>query len=75
MAQSLAKFTVTKTTDENFLLHIEDDSGETLELEASYDQLELLVESIDEQLEADADDHDEIDDDDVDVDAEDKAEV
>ncbi len=67
MAQSLARFTVTKTADENFLLHIEDDSGETLELEASYDQLDLIVEAIDEQLEADAELHDEVDDD-VDVD-------
>lgn len=59
MAQSLARFAVTKTADESFLLHIEDDSGETLELEATYDQLDLIMEAIDEQLEADADVHDE----------------
>jgi len=65
MAQTLARFTVTKTADESFLLHVEDDTGETLEFEATYDQLDLIVEAIDEQLEADAEAHDEVDEDEI----------
>jgi len=65
MAQTLARFTITKAIDDSFMLHIEDDSGTTLELEATYDQLDLIVEAIDEQLSADVDDHDEVEDDDV----------
>jgi type I site-specific restriction-modification system R (restriction) subunit len=65
MAQTLARFTITKAIDDSFMLHIEDDSGTTLELEASYDQLDLIVEAIDEQLSADVDDHDEVEDDDI----------
>ncbi|MFM9977430.1 MAG: hypothetical protein ACKVOP_05205 [Sphingomonadaceae bacterium] len=64
MAQTLARFTITKAIDDSFMLHIEDDSGATLELEASYDQLDLIVEAIDEQLSGDLDDRDEIEDDD-----------
>jgi len=64
MAQTLARFTITKAIDDSFMLHIEDDTGTTLELEASYDQLDLIVEAIDEQLSADVDDHDEVEDDD-----------
>ena len=68
MAQSLARFTITQAIDETFMLHIEDDSGTTLELEATYDQLDLITEAIDEALNADVDAHDSVDDDDTDGD-------
>jgi hypothetical protein len=68
MAQSLARFTITQALDETFMLHIEDDSGTTLELEATYDQLDLITEAIDEALNADVDAHDSVDDDDEDAD-------
>ncbi len=64
MAASLSRFTITKALDESFLLSIEDDSGSTLELEASYEQLDLIVEAIEEELEAEVDDHDVVDSDD-----------
>jgi hypothetical protein len=64
MAQSLARFTITQAIDETFMLHIEDDSGTTLEFEATYDQLDLITEAIDEALNADVDAHDSVDGDD-----------
>lgn len=63
MALSLARFTIKRTLDDSFMLHIEDDSGTTLELEASYDQLDLITEAIEEALEIDADDQDSADED------------
>ena len=63
MAQTLSRFTITRAVDDNFMLHIEDDNGTTLELEASYDQLDVIVEAIEEALEAEVDEHDEVDDD------------
>lgn len=63
MALSLARFTIKRTLDDSFMLHIEDDSGTTLELEASYDQLDLITEAIEDALEIDADDQDSADDD------------
>jgi len=64
MALSLARFTVTKALDETFTLHIEDDGGTTLELEATYDQLDLITEAIDEALNEETDAHDVVDDED-----------
>lgn len=63
MALSLARFTITRTVDDSFILHIEDDAGTTLELEANYDQLDLITEAIDEALEMDADEAEAADDD------------
>jgi hypothetical protein len=36
-------------------LHIEDESGETLDLNATYEQLDIISEAIDEQLDVDED--------------------
>lgn len=36
-----------------YSLHIEDDAGETIEFEATAEQLDLIVESLDELLEDD----------------------
>ncbi len=63
MALSLARFTIKRTLDDSFMLHIEDDSGTTLELEATYDQLDLITEAIEEALEIEADDQEAADDD------------
>ena len=61
MAKSLAKFTIVPNGDE-YRLHIEDDGGETLELSATFDQLDLIAEAIDELLLEDADEVDEAED-------------
>lgn len=62
MAQLLAQFSITKSADESFMLHIEDEAGTTIELEATYDQLDLIAESIEEHLENDLEDPDLVDD-------------
>ena len=59
MACTLANFTITESGD-NYQLHIEDDAGETIELTATYDQLDLLVEAIDQHLDEDAKEMDEV---------------
>ena len=51
MAKKLARFTVTPN-DEGFRLHIEDDGGEVLELEATRDQIEVVADALDELLQA-----------------------
>ena len=71
MAATLARFSITKAIDETFLLHIEDDSGTTLELEATYDQLDLITEAIEEALDDEGDVHDSVDEDEADADDED----
>jgi predicted proteasome-type protease len=63
MALSLARFTITKALDETFLLNIEDDAGTTFELEATYEQLDLISEAIEEVIEMDADEQESIDED------------
>ncbi|MBY9063642.1 hypothetical protein K7957_11925 [Sphingomonas yunnanensis] len=55
----LAKFTIEPNGDE-YLLLIESDEGEALELVASLEQMDLLGEAVDELLvQEDADDEDE----------------
>ena len=61
MAKTLSKFTITEAGDD-YMLHIEDDAGETIEFTATYDQLDLLVEAIDQHLDDDAEEMDEIED-------------
>jgi len=55
MARSLSRFTITED-GEDYLLTIEDDGGETLELTATYDQLDVIAEALIEHLDADEDD-------------------
>ncbi len=59
MARTLAHLTITESGDD-YLLHIEDDAGETIEMTATYDQLDLLVEAIDAHLNEDAEEMDEV---------------
>lgn len=64
----LNSFTITKSPDDVYTLHVEDEDGQTLEFEATYEQLDLIQEALEEHLEEDVEDHELVDDDD-DVDA------
>lgn len=55
MAKALSRFTIERDGDE-YLLHIEDEDGDTVELTASFEQLDLLSESLEEHLAFDVDD-------------------
>jgi uncharacterized protein YegP (UPF0339 family) len=56
MARTLAQFTITPDSDGDYTLHLEDDEGETIEFTASYEQLDLVVEAIEEVLDDDEED-------------------
>lgn len=56
MARTLAQFTITPDSDGDYTLHLEDDDGETIEFTASYEQLNLVVEAIEEILDGDEED-------------------
>ncbi len=57
MPKTLARFTI-EPAAEGYSLHIEDEDGETLELSATAEQLDLIAEAIEEHLEEDVDDID-----------------
>ena len=65
MAKALAHFTITRT-GEDYLLSLEDEDGETTEFTADFDMLDLITESIDEQLDGDEDEALGVDDEDED---------
>ena len=52
MAKTLSEFTITNE-GENYLINLSTDDGETLAVEASYEQLDLMVEAIEETLDED----------------------
>jgi hypothetical protein len=52
MAKALVRFTIEPSSD-NYLLLIEDDDGETVELVATLEQLDLIGEAVDRLLEQD----------------------
>lgn len=52
MAKTLSRFTI-EPKGEDYLLLIEDEDGETMEISATLEQLDLLGEAIDELLEKD----------------------
>lgn len=56
--KTLSTFRVVKAGD-GYSLHIEDDAGETIEFEATADQLDVIVETLDEMLEEDDSEDDE----------------
>ncbi|WP_294333705.1 hypothetical protein [uncultured Sphingomonas sp.] len=64
MARILSQFTITPDSDGDYTLHLEDEDGETIEMTASYEQLDLIVESIEEVLDMDEEDALEVDEDD-----------
>jgi hypothetical protein len=63
---ALNSFSITKSPDDVYTITIEDDDGQTLEFEATYEQLDLIQEAVEEHLEEDVDDHELVDDDDAD---------
>jgi len=66
MAKTLAQFTITPDGEGDYTINLEDDDGETTEFTASYEQLDLIVEAIEEQLDTDEEDMLGVDDDDDD---------
>jgi uncharacterized protein YegP (UPF0339 family) len=64
MARILSQFTITPDSDGDYTLHLEDEDGETIEMTASYEQLDLIVEGIEEVLDMDEEDALEVDEDD-----------
>jgi hypothetical protein len=64
MARTLAQFSITPDSDGDYTLHLEDDDGETLEFTASFEQLDLITEAIEEVLDEDEEDALAADDDD-----------
>ena len=56
MARTLSSFSVTADGNGDYLLSIEDDDGETIELTATYEQLDLISEAIDDALDDDEED-------------------
>lgn len=63
MARTVSSFSVTADGKGDYLLNFEDEDGETLELTASYEQLDLISEAISEALDADEEDALGVDDD------------
>lgn len=55
---NLARFIIEPQDDEQFLLRIESDDGNTVELTATYEQLDLIAEAIEEHLDEDFEDAD-----------------
>jgi hypothetical protein len=56
MARTLAQFTITPDSAGDYTLHLEDEDGETVEFTAGFEQLDLIVEAIEEQLDNDEED-------------------
>lgn len=64
MARTLAQFTVTPDGNGDYVLSLEDDDGDTIDFTASFDQLDLIAEAINEAVDADEEDALGVDDDD-----------
>lgn len=60
MAKALSRFSIERDGDD-YLLNIEDEDGDTLSLTASFEQLDLISESLEEHLAFDADEPDLLD--------------
>jgi hypothetical protein len=55
MAKTLSQFTIS-SEGEGYVLHIETDDGDTLDVNATYEQLDLISEAIEERLDEDEED-------------------
>ena len=55
MAKTLSQFTISNE-GENYVLHVETDDGQTLDVAATYEQLDLISEAIEERLDEDEED-------------------
>jgi hypothetical protein len=49
MAKSITQFAIT-TSEDGYVLQIEDEDGDTTEFGVSFEQLDIIAEAIDEQL-------------------------
>lgn len=56
MARTLSSFSIAADGKGDYLISIEDEDGEAIELTASYEQLDLISESIDDVLDQDEED-------------------
>lgn len=63
MARTLSQFTITPDGNGDYVLSLEDDDGETIDFTASFDQLDLITEAIDDVLDEDEEDSVAVDDD------------
>lgn len=61
MANALSRFTIEPADDQIFLIRIESEDGEPLEVTATFEQLDLIQEAIDEHLDEDFEDAEAID--------------
>lgn len=71
MARTLSAFSIARS-GEDYLIRIEDEDGSKDEYTATYDQLDLLVEAVEEQLDSDEEDALGIDADDEESDGEER---
>lgn len=55
MAKTLSQFTISSEGD-GYVLHVETDDGQTLDVGATYEQLDLISEAIEERLDEDEED-------------------
>ena len=55
MAKTLSQFTI-DSEGEGYVLRIATDDGETMDVSATYEQLDLIVEAIEERLDEDEED-------------------
>ena len=55
MARTLSSFSIAADGNGDYLFTIEDDDGETIELTATYEQLDMLGEAIEDALEDEED--------------------
>jgi hypothetical protein len=56
MPKTLSQFTISSeggNEEGGYVLHVETDDGETLDVSATYEQLDLIAEAIDERLDED----------------------
>ncbi|HEX8301220.1 hypothetical protein [Sphingomonas sp.] len=65
MARTLSQFTITPDGQGDYTLSFEDDDGETIDFTASFEQLDLIVEAIEELLDTDEEDALAVDEDEV----------
>jgi hypothetical protein len=63
MARTLSQFTITPDGNGDYVLSLEDDDGETVDFTASFDQLDLITEAIEDVLDEDEEDMLAVDDD------------
>lgn len=63
MARTLSQFTITPDGNGDYVLSLEDDDGETIDFTASFDQLDLITEAIEDVLDDDEEDALAVDDD------------